>query len=148
MKFRSIKQAKSESWKSLLANRKVRFALILLSLAAVSSIAVSLLVFAQKQEKEVRSETKAERADKIERPERAAPNRKESTAGKKRGRNSIQDQQLAAASQEQAGEKDRGERKPREFRMRRARPFTGDLRQLPQGSMALMERPELEGPEP
>jgi hypothetical protein len=126
--------------------RGLRFAAIFIVLAAAVSVAITALSFAQKQEKVLRAESKAEPASSIERPSKAAPARKQ--LNKRRGRNGNQDQQLVSKSQEERGERVSGERKPREWRMRRARPFTGDLRQLPQGGLSVMERPELEGPEP
>jgi len=132
--------------KSLKTKRGLRLATIFILLAAVVSIAVTALTFAQKQEKVLRAESKAE-PSRTERPQKSAPTRKGISNGK-RLRNGDQDQQLAAQSQDEKAEKGRGERRPREWRMRRARPFTGDLRQLPQVPVTMMERPELEGPEP
>src|SRR5215471_17469704 len=136
------------TYKTLLLNRKARFVFMLLSLAAVCSLMMTLLTFAQKREKEkvLSAESNAQRASEVERPRRTAPDRKDAK-NRKRLRNGDQDQDLTAQSQER-GEKERGERKPRMFQMKRGRQFNGDLRQLPQGGIAVMERPELEGPEP
>ena len=140
------KSIRSYYSRSLNTRRGLRFAAIFIVLAAAVSVAITALSFAQKQEKVLRAESKAEPASSIERPSKAAPARKQ--LNKRRGRNGNQDQQLVSKSQEERGERVSGERKPREWRMRRARPFTGDLRQLPQGGLSVMERPELEGPEP
>jgi hypothetical protein len=113
---------------------------------AVSVLAlITALAFAQKQEKVLQAESKATPARGIDRPNKAAPARKDMR--RRNGlRNTEQDREIA--SQSQQGKGDQGERRPREFRMRRARPFTGDLRLIPQGTITVTERPELEGPEP
>src|SRR5215831_2031166 len=149
MKSQSPFQAKRvwSSYKKLLLNRKSRFVFLLVSLAAVVSLAMTLLTFAQKREQVLHEESNVKRASQVEPPRRTAPDRKDAKRGK-RLRNGAQDKDLAAQSQQDRGEKYRGERKPKMFHMKRGRQFDGDLRQLPQGSTALMERPELEGPEP
>lgn len=137
------------SYAKFRVNRKARFVLMILSLAAVFSLTFTLLTFAQKRkpEKLIQAEPNTQRASEVERPRRSAPERKEAGRGK-RTRNGDQDQDLASQSQQEKGQKDRGERKPKMSRMKRGREFQGDLRQLPQGSISMMERPELEGPEP
>ena len=130
---------------NLLTKSGLRVALVL-GLAISLLALITVLAFAQQQEKVLQAESKATPARGIERPKKATPAAKDI---RKRGRagNSDQDREVASQSQPERGE--HGERRPREFRMRRARPFTGDLRQLPQGgATALMDRPELEGPEP
>ena len=152
MKSQSSFQSKSVWFglRKLVQNRNSRFVLMLLTLATVFSLALTLITFAQKREKEklLRAETNTQRASGVEVPRRAAPERKEIGKGK-RLRSGDQDQELVSQSQQEKGQKERGERKPRMFHMKRGRQFNGDLRELPQGgAIALMERPELEGPEP
>ena len=81
----------------LLVNRKLRFVLMLLSLAAVFSLGLTLLTFAQKKPKErvLHAESGTQRASGVESPRRSAPERKEVGRGK-RVRNGDQDQDLAS----------------------------------------------------
>src|SRR5436190_6088739 len=146
------KSTRSYYWKSFAARRMWRFAGTFVLLAAAVSLALTALTFAQKPEKEktlraeVRSENKAEPASRIEVPRKAVPSGK--GANTKRLRGGVQDQDLVTRSQDEKGGRDRRDGKPREMRMRRGRPFTGDLRQLPQERPIKVEIPEREGPEP
>src|SRR5262252_1285203 len=114
-------------WATLSTKAGLRLALVVLISVSVLAL-ITALALAQKQEKVLQAETRATPANGIERPRKSAAERKD-TRKRKSSRNSDQEQQLASQSQEGRGEHDRGERKPREFHMRRARPFTGDLRQ-------------------
>lgn len=138
-------------WKPFITNSTSRFILILLVFAAAISVAINVLTFAQDPGKLTRAESKAERAPEVETPRKLAPARKGPKG--KRSRNSGQDRELVSRSQEgreQEERADRGQRdgKPREMRLRRARPFTGDLRQLPFETPIKAERQEREGPDP
>jgi hypothetical protein len=147
MKSPSLFTAKrlSSSYATLLLNRKSRFVLILLSMAAIFSLALTLLTFAQKQEQGSGAESKAEPATRVERPRKLTPARNE-TSKAKRVRASNQGQELVSRSQDERAE-GRHDGRPREWRMRRARPFTGDVRGLPQTKPVKAERPEREEPE-
>jgi len=129
----------------LLVNRKLRFVLILVSMAALCSLAMTLLAFAQNPGKLLQAESKAELATRVERPRKSAPARKGSPKAKGM-RGWDQDQDLANRSQDERAE-GRRDGKPREWRMRRARPFTGDIRSLPQTKPVKAERPEREEPQ-
>jgi len=133
-------------WAMLSTKAGLRLTLTIMLAAGVFTL-IAALALAQKPEKVSQSNSKPTPASGIERPRPSAPDRKD--VKKRNGRkNSDQDQQLTAQSQQERGEHDRGERKPKEFRMRRAQPFVGDLRLIPQGAVTSAERPELEEPEP
>src|SRR6185369_13758370 len=114
-------------WNSFTTEPGSRFILILLGLAAALSFAISALTFAQNPGKVLQAESRPQPAA-VEPQKRSAPSQKGPTA--KRSRRSDQDQELQARSQArgQDDERERGRRdgKPREWRMRRARPFNGD----------------------
>ena len=98
-------------WRSLLNNRALRFVTILVLMVSAASVAITALTFAQKKEKVLRAESKATPATRVAPPRRAAPSQKE--LRERRLRDGDKGQQLEAHSQEQRGERDRGERKPR-----------------------------------
>ena len=117
---------RSSYLKSLVTNRGARFVLILLGLAAAVSIVISALTFAQNPGKVLQAESKPVPAAANERPRRSASTRKGPKA--KGSRNSDQDQELSARSQEAGAQDERADRsrrdgRPREWRMRKARPF-------------------------
>ena len=100
------------SHKNPLLNRKTRFILMLVSLAAVFSMTFTFLTFAQKRQKEklLQAEPTVRRSE-VEQPRRSAPERRDAKG--KRLRSTEQDQDLKAQSREDRGERERGERRPR-----------------------------------
>jgi hypothetical protein len=59
-----------------------------------------------------------------------------------------QEQEQAGRDRQVKGQGSRGDGRPQEGRLRKARPFTGDVRQLPYTQPIKIERPEREAPEP
>src|SRR5438046_2860322 len=126
------------------SKRAACFATILiLSFAAVSII--TALTFAHGREKIVRRESQTSQSA----PTQIARGFASSRNGSRRVKgspevNQDQDQDRRGADRVEKG---RGNVSPKEWRLRKARPFTGDLRQLPRTRPLKAERPEREAPE-
>src|SRR6185295_4432092 len=82
---------------------------------------------------------------KIAKPEKATSSR---ASDRSRRRSAKFREQEGSGLGDQAARERNRDGKPREWKLRRARPFTGDLRHLPQTRPVKSERPEREGPEP
>jgi hypothetical protein len=118
---------------------------------AAAAITIATLSFAQNEKLTQRPDTGPQRATGIPIPGKSAPTRS-SSAKSKRGSRHVQQKQdqdgSLQVSQDFVRDRTRADGRPREWRLRRARPFRGDLRQLPQIAPVKGERPEREGPEP
>ena len=140
-------------WTLLLKSRSRRLAALLILAIVTAAITISTISLAQTQGKLVdreSSQTPPRRAS-IVTPKRSSQERPSSGKNAKRRspRHAQQEQDGTLGSpQEVARERHRAEGRPREWRLRRARPFIGDLRQLSQIRPLRAERPEREGPEP
>ena len=152
MKRRS--QAKSNSARAffqrwLITNRAGRLTTFVIMTLAAVAIAVSTMSLAQTEKRIVRSEPAQRPASRIPVPGKSSPAR--TTSGKlKRGASRHAQQERNGAlrsSQEGPQARTRADARPKEWRLRKARPFTGDLRQLPQTKPIKAERPEREAPE-
>jgi hypothetical protein len=125
--------------------RSLRFAAIVF-ISIVLSITIAVLAFAQKPEPVLSAGTQTLQPARVAIPQRSMPTRT--------GAKGIK---LAAADRDQEQEpsgRDRqvknpsGNGRPQEGRLKKARPFKGDLRQLPFTQPVKVERPESEAPEP
>ena len=146
---------------------RARLALLLVAALAVAYAAVSTTSLAQTKRKKpartqpslgklLHSETTQEpgRESSVAVPKKNAAEKP--SAGKGAGRRARQEEQdgdLREERERREGRDDtlrteRAEGRPRELRLRRGRPFNGDVRQLPQTKPVKAERPEREGPEP
>lgn len=134
-------------WSLLLATRTRRFATIAVVTIAICSIALTTLSLAQKEQRIQRatSTSTAKPASRVEKPERKASSRASDRFKRRSAKFREQDGSGLGDQARRERNRDRG---PREWKLRRARPFTGDLRQLPQTRPIKSERPEREGPEP
>jgi len=148
-------QSKSNSARThfqnlLLTNRIGRLtAFVVLALAA-AAITVSTLSFAQSQKRVVRTDSGPKPASTTTVPGKNGPAR----ANLKRLKRDTA--RLAQQDQDETGNRQgrgirnrrRGENTPREWKLKKARTFDGDLRQLPRERPVKVERPEREGPVP
>ncbi|HXQ71387.1 MAG TPA: hypothetical protein VN844_12910, partial [Pyrinomonadaceae bacterium] len=134
-------------WSLLLATRTRRFATITIAIIAIGTTAFATLSLAQREKRieRVTSTSTAKPASRVEKPERKASSRASDRF--KRRSEKFREQEGSALGDQARRERNR-DRGPREWKLRRARPFTGDLRQLPQTRPIKSERPEREGPEP
>jgi Carboxypeptidase regulatory-like domain len=123
----------------------LRFAAIFI-IVAILSAAIAVLPFAQKPGAVLRSETQTVQPSRVAIPRRSAPARKGSRANQVSA--SDQEQEQAGRDRQVKGQGSRGDRRPQEGRLRKARPFTGDVRQLPYTQPIKLERPEREAPAP
>src|SRR5689334_9864502 len=139
-------QSKSKNyplWSLLPATRMRRFATIAVVIIAVCTIALTTLSLAQTEKRIQRvTSTTAQPASKIAKPERSTSSRGSDRFKRRSAKYRDQDSNLG---NENGRNRDRG---PREWKLKRARPFNGDLRHLPQARPIKAERPEREGPEP
>jgi hypothetical protein len=135
MKFKS--QSKSRSFTTR------RLATITLVTIAICTIALATLSRAQTEKRIERGTSSAAKpAAKIARPERVTSSRPSDRFKRRAGK--FREQEGSGLGN-QTRNRDKG---PREWKLRRARPFTGDLRTLPRTKPIKSERPEREGPEP
>lgn len=146
MKAKSQSKSKntpSGLWSLLFATRTRRLTTIAVMTIAICSIALTTLSLAQ-TEKRIQRVTPegAKPASRIEKPERKTSSRASDRFKRKSAKYREQDSKLGDQAR---SERDRG---PREWKLRRGRPFNGDLRHLPQARPIKAERPEREGPEP
>jgi hypothetical protein len=134
-------------WSLFLATRTRRLATIAIVTIAICTISLATVSLAQKEKRIQRaSSSPATPASKIEKPEKKASSRDLDRF--RRGRSAKFKDQDGQALADQARRERNRDGRPREWKLRRARPFTGDLRQLPQTRPIKSERPEREGPEP
>jgi len=116
---------------------------------AAAAIAVATLSLAQTDKNIFRDASAANPATAIRVPGKSAPAR--TTTSKSKGKSARfgqqeQDKNLQGSQDETRG-RGRGDGRPREWRLRKARTFTGDLRELPHEKPVKAERPEREQPE-
>src|SRR5215831_21206466 len=136
----------SHTRKTFRTKRGLRFAAIVV-IAAIVSMAIAVLAFAQKPDAILRGAPQNLQRSRVAIPRRAAAVRKGSRANQLSGANQDQDQDQEQSGRDQQ-RKGQGSRGPREGRVRKARPFKGDVRQLPYTQPTKVERPEMEAPEP
>jgi hypothetical protein len=117
----------------------------LVVIALVISAAITVLTFAQKSEAALRGNVQTSR---VMIPRRSAPTPKGLIISRPTGSGQEQEpeQDRAARDAQRKGQQSGG--RAQEGRMRKARPFKGDLRQLPYTQPARVERLEMEDPEP
>jgi Carboxypeptidase regulatory-like domain len=132
-------------WSLFFATRTRRLTTIAIATIAICTIALATLSLAQTEKRIQRATSEAKPASKIERPEKKTSSRDSDRFRKKSGK--FREQESSLNDQKARRERNR-DGKPREWKLRRARPFTGDLRHLPQTRPIKSERPEREGPEP
>ena len=135
--------------KWLITNRAGRLTAFVVIAITAAAIVVSTMSLAQTEKRIVRSDSAAKPASSNLIPRKSSPTRTTSTK-LRRGvsRNAQQDQDDALRGSQRGRDRSRAEGRPQESRLDRARPFRGDLRQLPQTRPIKAERPEREGPEP
>src|SRR5436190_900183 len=125
---------------------RFRFAAIIV-IAATLCAAITALVFAQKPEIILPGDTQTVQSSHAAFPRRSVPTRRGLRANHVRASN--QDQEPSARDRQGGkGQRAGGDGNFRESRLRRARPFTGDVRELPQVRPTKLERREIEAPEP
>jgi len=134
----------------LLANRIGRLTAFVVLAVAAAAIMFSTLSLAQLEKRLVRSDSASKPASTIAVPRKSAPARAASNRLRRSTTRFAQQDQDGTSTGPQQGKSDRkrGDNGPREWRLRRARPFTGDLRELPRDRPIKAERPEREAPEP
>lgn len=124
-----------------------RYAMIAVAIIATFTIALATLSRAQTEKRIQRdTSTTAKPASRIERPEKRTASRGSDRFKRRSGK--YREQESALGNQDEARRERTRDGKPREWKLRRARQFNGDLRQLPQTRPIKSERPEREGPEP
>jgi hypothetical protein len=142
--------ARTSFKKWFLTNRVGRLTALVVMALAAAAIVVTTMSLAQTDKPLARMEpAAAARANPV--PRKSSPARSKSNRSKRgAARNAAQDQDgiVQGAQQEGRGDRTRADGRPKEGRLLRARPFRGDLRQLPQTAPLKTERPEREGPEP
>src|SRR5215213_4016941 len=136
---------------------RARLALLLVAVIAVAYAAVSTTSLAQTKKRTARTQPLKEVAVQSESSEESAraagvsvPKRngaERPSAGRGQGRRTKQREEDGDLRASNRG-RERAEGRPREQRLRRGRPFDGDVRQLPQTRPEKVERPEREGHEP
>ena len=134
-----------------LTNRTGRLTALVVVAIAAAAITLASISLAQTEKRIVRSDP-AKSANSVPVPGKSSPARSTSIESKRgASRNAQKDQDRGLqGSQEREGrrrERMRPDARPKEWRLVRARPFRGDLRQLPQISPVKVERPEREEPE-
>ena len=150
MKAKSQSKTKKFSlglWSLLLATRARRLTTIAVVTIAICTVALTTLSLAQ-TDKRIQRVTPdgAKPASRIEKPERKTSSR-DSDRFKRRSAKYREQEGSGLGNQNEARERSR-DKGLREWKLRRGRPFTGDLRHLPQTRPIKAERPEREGPEP
>ena len=129
----------------LRAKQLPRFVTILVAVTAIFSIALATLSRAQTEKRLTRETSGAKPASRIGKPEKKTSSR--ASDRYRRGSARFRDQDKANLGDEATRGRIR-DQKAREWKLRRGRPFNGDLRHLPQTKPIKLERPEREGPEP
>ena len=133
-----------------LPNRTGRLTVFVVVAIAVAAITLAPISLAQTEKRIVRSEPKS--ATSVRVPGKSSPARTtsiESKRGASRNAQRDQDRGLKGSQEREGRRRDRmrPDAGPKEWHLVRARPFRGDLRQLPQISPVKVERPEREEPE-
>ncbi len=147
MKPKSQSKSHNYLWSLFLATRTRRYTTIATVIIATCTIALATLSLAQTEKRIQRgTSSTAKLASRIAKPERNASSR-DSDRFKRRSAKFRNQEGSGLGNQADRRERNR-DRGPREWKLRRARPFTGDLRHLPQTRPIKAERPEREGPEP
>ena len=148
---------------------RARLALLLVAALAAAYVSVSTTSLAQTRKKPARSRARQEtllRSETMlrsETPREGSPRESDSvipkrsapegpSSGKGAGRRTRQQEEDGDLGETRRGRghdrgNERAEGRAREQRLRRGRPFRGDVRQLPQTKPVKAERPEHEGPE-
>src|SRR5690242_6251174 len=131
--------------RSFFATRTRRLATIAVLTIAICSLALTTLSLAQTDKRIQRATPGVARpASRVAKPERLTSSRGSDRF--KRRAAKYRDQEGSGLGNQNGRE--RNDRGPREWKMKRGRPFNGDLRHLPQTKPIKAERPEREGPEP
>src|SRR6185295_16578538 len=143
----SMKPKKSQSksynylWSLFLATRTRRFTTIAVAIIATCTIALATLSLAQTEKRIQRgTSSTAKPASRITKPEKNASSRDSDRFKRRLGKFRNQEGSGLGNQDETRRERNR-DRGPREWKLRRARPFTGDLRHLPQARPIKAERP-------
>src|SRR6476661_883397 len=149
MKAKSQSKTKSFPlglWSLLVATRTRRLTTIAIVTIAICTVALATLSLAQSEKRIERATSPAAKpASRIAKPERATSSRA-SDRFKRRSAKYREQEGSNLGNQNEARERNR-DKGPREWKLRRGRPFNGDLRHLPPARPIKSERPEREGPE-
>jgi len=125
--------------------RSLRFAAIVFISIALS-VTTAVLAFAQKPVPVLSAGTQALQPARAAIPQRSMPTRKGSKGIKLESSDRDQEQEPSGRDRQVKGKSGNG--RAQEGRMRKARPFKGDVRQLPYTQPVKAERPESEAPQP
>ena len=149
MKTRNHTQLNSTRnfFRSFLGNRSGRLAAFVVMAVAVASIAVSTMSLAQTEKRLTRSASTAKPASAIPLTRKSSANQTPIKSKRTVGRYRQQQDDGSSGGGRGNGRRRHDDGTPREGRLRKARTFTGDLRQLPRESPIKAERPEREAPE-
>jgi hypothetical protein len=143
-------QSKSKNrfflWSLFLATRTRRFVTIAATIIAICTIALATLSLAQTEKRIERATSAAQPANKIAKPERATSSKASDRSNRRLLK--FRDQDKSSLNDQSDRSNKNRDGKLKEWKLKRARPFNGDLRHLPQTKPIKAERPEREGPEP